>query len=112
MVPLLVHRRVTHSILLGKYPFIHHEERLKPPTFGQITLELLISWLLYVHIYVNKGHLFIYRLQRGLAYLMCRAGETHFNEEGFAGWENKQFGLVQLSPNRQGYKLRQETKIS
>lgn len=37
-------------------------------------------------------------------YLMCRAGETHFNEEGLAGWVNKQFGLVQLSPKRQGYK--------
>ena len=37
-----------------------------------------------------------------IRYLMCRAGETHFSEDGFAGWVNKQFGLVQLSPNRQG----------
>jgi len=33
---------------------------------------------------------------------MCNDGATHFNEEGFAGWLNKQLGLEQLNPKRQG----------
>lgn len=42
------------------------------------------------------------RIRCRIHYLMCTAGETHFSEDGFAGWVNEQFGLVQLSPNRQG----------
>lgn len=61
-----------------------------------------LAWVIYSS-YSNYSVAF-------LAYLICNAGDTHFNDEGLAGWLKEQLALVQLSPKRHGCKTRNKGK--